>query len=142
MQNIIKIDSNSWVGYEYEAISFGSHQLNLNLPTQGESRLMAFLLSRANGSAITRIGDSWLKPYTDEPLNEPRWGSVNQATTKTGKMGYRKIGRLKLRLIIELINYVDSRLRLAMWGVTLLVVQPWALIIKIPIAKAALNATS
>ena len=91
--------------------SIGSQWLNPHLHAQGESRLVtAFLLSRANGSAITRISDSWLKPYTDEPLHEPRWSSVNQATRKKGKMGYRMFGSQYERLIIELISYADSRL--------------------------------
>ena len=87
--------------------------LKTQLRTQEESGLVAFCISRANGSAKTRISANRLKPCIDEPLNEPRRSSVNQATRKTGKMGYREFGLLYSRLIIELINYVDSRLMLA-----------------------------
>jgi hypothetical protein len=110
MQNICKIVSNSNVRLINEAVK--ASVLRVKDPTAHTGRietLAAFLLSRANGSAITRISDSWLKPYTDEPLNEPRRPSVNQATRKTGKMGYMEIGLLYRRLIIELISYADSR---------------------------------
>lgn len=113
IKNICIIYGNSSAHLIPKAIKLRFSRLNPNCVRRENRDLMAFFMSRANGSAKTRISDNRLKPCIDEPLNEPRRSSVNQATRKTGKMGYREFGLLYSRLIIELINYVDSRLMLA-----------------------------
>ena len=91
-----------------------SHQLRYSglkaqLPPQRISRLVAFLLSRANRSAITRISANRLTLYTDEPFYEPRWRELMQGIAETGKMGYRMFGSQYERLINELHRLADSR---------------------------------
>ena len=112
LKNIIKIEFNSCVRMGGSS-KLRFSRLNPDLRTQGESRLRAFFMSRANGCATTRISDNRLKPYTDEPLYEPRWRELMQGITETSKQGYRKFGSLYEHSIIELHHLVDSRHMLA-----------------------------
>jgi hypothetical protein len=85
MLNIIKIDSNSWVGYEYEAISFGSQRLNPNLPTQGESRLMAFLMSRVIDTidnSLNRLDATKRQGESNDRDKTPRSGKLTDYTIR------------------------------------------------------------